>query len=244
MLTGALTTHICYYSRFTQTEWVKVRGVCLVLQTQTNTLRYTQTQRGSKQMWGFVNTLSWISLSTVSSLCLSYAVCEWIEESDIERESLSSVELRFEEGSFKNGMIKGAECVTAWLRVGSHTDLNSDQSGSVRRRLSFGGAMLTLSPRGVLLVMGSTRSDGCRFFFDRGRASLLQSGGPLTEPGALAYSGNVGKCWGFILRRHVRHNLNQTWTRSLDTWLLKFFSSKDVQCFPPRIEVSSEHHRT
>lgn len=71
--------------------------------------------------------------------------------------------LRLEEDSFKNSMIKGGDCVTAWLRVVSRTDLNSDQSQLVRRPLSFGGAMLTLSPRGVLLVMGSMRSGGCRF---------------------------------------------------------------------------------
>lgn len=43
--------------------------------------------------------------------------------------------------------------------------------------------MLTLGPRGVLLVIGGTRSDECRF---------LEEGSPLiTEPGALSKSGNA-----------------------------------------------------
>lgn len=51
------------------------------------------------------------------------------------------------------------------------TDLNSDQSQLVRGPSclapSFGAAVLALGPRGVLLVIGSTGSDGCRgaFFF-------------------------------------------------------------------------------
>lgn len=82
--------------------------------------------------------------------------------------------------------------MTTWLRVVSRTDLNSDQSQLVRGplSLSFGGAMLTLGPQGVLLVIGSARSDGCRFFSAEGEP-LIQSSGPLTEPEALSSSGNV-----------------------------------------------------
>lgn len=49
--------------------------------------------------------------------------------------------------------------------------------------------MLTLGPQGVLLVIGSTRSDGCRFSTEG--EPLLQSSGLLTEPEALSKSGNV-----------------------------------------------------
>lgn len=40
--------------------------------------------------------------------------------------------LRLAEDSFANGVIKGSERVTTWLRVVSRTDLNSDQSQLVR----------------------------------------------------------------------------------------------------------------
>lgn len=87
------------------------------------------------------------------------------EREDILRESPRAAERteepRLEEDSFKNSMIKGGERVTVWLRIVGHADLSSDQSRLVCRPLSFGGAVLTLSPRGVLLVMGSTRSDRC-----------------------------------------------------------------------------------
>lgn len=66
-------------------------------------------------------------------------------------------------------------------------DLNSDQSQLVRGPLclspSFGVAVLTLGPWGVLLVIGSTGSDGCRAFFLPQRwRHRAQSAGALTAP--------------------------------------------------------------
>lgn len=83
------------------------------------------------------------------------------------------------------------------------TDLNSDQSQLVHGplSLSLGAAMLTLGPRGVLLVIGSTGSDGCRvlfFFFSTEGEPLLQSSGLLTELEMLRVSGNVEGCWDVI----------------------------------------------
>lgn len=78
------------------------------------------------------------------------------------------------------------------------TDLNSDQSQLVRGplSLSLGTAMLTLGPRGVLLVIGSTRSDGCGVFsLSTEGEPPLQSSGPLTELEVLCVSGNAEGCW-------------------------------------------------
>lgn len=49
--------------------------------------------------------------------------------------------------------------------------------------------MLTLGPQGVLLIIGSTRSDGSRFSTEG--EPQLQSGRPLTEAEVLSKSGNV-----------------------------------------------------
>lgn len=42
-----------------------------------------------------------------------------------------------EEDGFKSSVIKAGECVTIWLRVVSHADLETDQSRLVRRPLSL-----------------------------------------------------------------------------------------------------------
>lgn len=116
------------------------------------------------------------------------------ERGDILRESPRAAERteepRLEEDSFKNSMIKGGERVTVWLRIVGHADLSSDQSRLVCRPLSFGGAVLTLSPRGLLLVMGSTRSDRC-WIFSGERDFLLQSSEARTEE-RMPKAGNSG----------------------------------------------------
>lgn len=139
-------------------------------------------------MRGCVNTLSNLSRSShppfLPCFCPLQFVCarRKMKRGEIVRESPRAAERTEEprlEDSFKNSMIKGGERVTVWLRIVGHADLSSNQSRLVCRPLSFGGAVLTLSPRGVLLVMGSTRSDRCWISVERD--FLLQSSEAQTE---------------------------------------------------------------
>lgn len=164
-------------------------------------------------MRGCVNTLSNLLFfsPTISFLFLSFAVCvcemENEERGDILRESPRAAKRtedpRLEEDSFKNSMIKGGERVTVWLRIVGHADLSSDQSRLVCRPLSFGGAVLTLSPRGLLLVMGSTRSDRCWISVERETSCCRAvKRGQRSARQRQVIQGNAGAPTPFILQRN------------------------------------------
>lgn len=123
------------------------------------------------------------------------------ERGDILRESPRAAERteepRLEEDSFKNSVIKGGE------RIVGHADLSSDQSRLVCRPLSFGGAVLTLSPRGVLLVMGSTRSDRCWISVERETSCCRAvKRGQRSARQRQVIQGNAGAPTPFILQRN------------------------------------------